>query len=172
MLVRARSAEDEPQLLEIARLVHVQDRYPLYLPDADFRTFLFGHETLGAWVAEEDDTVIGQVALHPRTSAAAMDFAARALGQPADRLGVVARLLVHPERRRLGAGAELLARAAQQAVSMGLWPILDVVQDLAAAVLMYEQQGWLRLGDVTVTFGSDVTIREFVYVAPPSLRPA
>ena len=123
-------------------------------------------------MAEEDKLAIGQVALHPRTSAPAMDLAAGALGQPADRLGVVARLLVHPDHRRLGAGAALLARAAEQAVSMGLWPILDVVQELPAAILMYEKQGWLRLGKVTVTFGTDVTIREFVYVAPPTLRPA
>lgn len=79
---------------------------------------------------------------------------------------------MHPDRRRLGAGAELLSRAAREAVSLSLWPILDVVGDLTAAIRLYEQQGWLRLGRVTVTFRDAVTIEEFVYASPPALRPA
>ena len=172
MLVRERRAADERQLLHIAQLVHEHDGYPPYLPDADYGAFLFGHDTLGAWVAEEDNTVVGQVALHPRSSRPVMDFAADALGQPIDRLGVVARLLVHPDRRGVGAGAQLLSRAAREAVSLNLWPILDVVTDLTAAVRLYEQQGWLRLGRVAVTFREAVTIEELVYVAPPALRPS
>lgn len=172
MLVRERRAADEPQLLQIAQLVHELDGYPLYLPDADYRSFLFGHDTLGAWVAEDDGAAVGQVALHPRSSAPVMELAANALGQPPDRLGVVARLLVHPNRRGAGAGTELLRRAAREAVSLGLWPILDVVRDLAGAVRLYEHEGWLRLGAVTVTFRDTVTIEEFVYVAPLTLRPA
>ena len=172
MLVRERRAADEPQLLQIAQLVHQQDGYPLYLPDADYRAFMFGHDTLAAWVAEDDGVIVGQVALHPRSSAPVMELAADALGQPVDRLGVVARLLAHPNRRGLGAGAELLTRAAREAVSLGLWPILDVVGNLAAAIRLYEQQGWLRLGRVTVTFRDALTIDEFVYLAPPGLRPA
>jgi GNAT superfamily N-acetyltransferase len=172
VLVRDRRAGDEPQLLEIAQLVHVQDGYPLYLPDGDYRTFLFGRHTLGAWVAEHDDEVFGQVALHPRSSAQVMDLAAQALAQPADRLAVVARLLVHPDRRRIGVGAALLARAAHEAVSIGRWPVLDVAQELTAAVVLYERQGWQRLGSVSVTFREAVTIEEFVYLAPPALRPA
>jgi GNAT superfamily N-acetyltransferase len=172
VLVRERRAADEPQLLHIAQLVHEQDGYPLYLPDSDCNGFLFGHDTLGAWVAEEDNTVVGQVALHPCSSAPVMELAADALGQPVDRLGVIARLLVHPDRRGLGAGAELLTRAAREAVSLNLWPILDVVRELVPAVRLYERQGWLRLGSVSVTFRDTVTIEEFIYVAPPALRPA
>lgn len=171
MLVRERQARDESQLLEIAQLVHEQDGYPRHLPDSNYRNFLFGHDALGAWVAEDEGCVIGQVALHPRSSAAVMDFAAHALGQPEHRLGVVARLLVDPNRRRLGAGAELLARAAGASMALGRWPILDVVQDLASAVLLYERRGWVRLGAVTVTFRGGVTVEEYVYLAPVALRP-
>jgi GNAT superfamily N-acetyltransferase len=170
--VRKRRTSDESQLLDIAQLVHERDGYPPYLPDSDYRTFQFGHDTIGAWVAEDELGVVGQVALHPRSSLPVMRMAADALAQPVDRLGVVARLLVHPTRRRLGAGAELLDRAAHEAVELGLWPILDVVKDLADAVLLYERQGWLRIGEVVVTFDSGASIEEFVYVAPPTLRPA
>jgi len=171
VLVRERRTSDEPQLLEIARLVHEQDGYPLYLPDSDYRTFLLGHESLGAWVAEDDACVVGQVALHPHSSSAVMAFATSAFDQPVERLCVVARLLVHPNRRRLGAGAQLLDRAAREAVALGLCPILDVVTDLAAAILLYERQRWIRLGEVTVTFRGGVTIQEYVYVAPLDIRP-
>ena len=150
-------------------MVHERDGYPRHLPGSDYRSFLFGHEALGAWVVESDDRVIGQVALHPHSSKPVMDVATTALGLTADRLGVVARLVVHPDRRGRGAGAELLARAADEAVALGRWPILDVVQDLTAAVLLYERQGWVRLGHVTVTFRNAVTVEEFVYAA--RLRP-
>lgn len=172
MQVRERWASDESELLQIAQRVHVQDGYPLYLPDSDYRSFLFGHDTIGAWVAEDDHGVIGQVALHPRTSAQVMDLAANTLAQPINRLGVVARLLVHPDRRRAGAGAALLAQAAGAAVDRALWPILDVAKELADAVSLYERQGWLRIGEATVTFRGEVTIQEYIYLAPPALRPA
>jgi GNAT superfamily N-acetyltransferase len=170
VLIRERRAGDTPQLLDIARRVRVQDKYPLYLPDSDYTSFLFGHETIGAWIAEADD-VLGQVALHPHSSQPVMELAADALAQPSDRLGVVARLLVHPSRRRLGVGGQLLDRAAKEAVRLGLWPILDVVTELADAVSLYERQGWLRIGELTVTFRGGVTVQEYVYAAPPTLRP-
>lgn len=171
MLVRERREGDAPRLLEIARLVHARDKYPFYLPDSDYARFLFGHETLGAWVAEGDD-VVGQIALHPHSSAPVIELAADVLAEPAARLGVVARLLVHPARRRLGIGAQLLDRAAREAAELGLSAVLDVVTELADAISLYEHQGWVRLGEVTVTFRGDVTVRELVFAAPPHLRPA
>jgi GNAT superfamily N-acetyltransferase len=170
--VRERETADERPLLDIARRVHLLDGYPLYLPDADYASFLFGHATLGAWVAEDGRDVLGQVALHPRASRPVMALAATALNVPDDRLGVVARLLVDPERRRLGAGGALLDRAAREAVSRGLRPILDVVSALGDAIGLYEREGWRRLGEVTVTLGGEATVREYVYAAPSDLGPS
>jgi GNAT superfamily N-acetyltransferase len=170
VLIRDRRAGDKQELLDIARRVHVEDKYPLHLPEDDYENFLFAHETLGAWVAEDRD-VVGQVALHPRSSAPVMELATNGLCQAPDRIGVVARLLVHPNQRRLGVGGQLLDHAAREAAALGLFPILDVVKDLADAVSLYERQGWLRIGEVAVTFRGGVTVEEYVYAAPLGLRP-
>jgi GNAT superfamily N-acetyltransferase len=122
-------------------------------------------------VAESDGDIVGQIAVHERSSAPVMDLAASILAQPTDRLGVIARLLVDPSRRRIGAGAALLEHAACEAVGRGLWPILDVVVDSAGAIGLYERCGWIRAGEVTVTFRSGTTVQEFVYLAPVALRP-
>jgi len=76
VLVRTRCHHDVDPSLKIAERVHAIDGYPPYLPDDDFRAFLLGHETLGAWVIEVAGEPVGQVALHPRSGAPTMALAA------------------------------------------------------------------------------------------------
>jgi hypothetical protein len=59
-----------------------------------------------AWVAERDACLVGHVALRTRPAGPVVDVASEALGQPAGRIGVVARLLVSPDAR----GARLADR--------------------------------------------------------------
>jgi ribosomal protein S18 acetylase RimI-like enzyme len=130
--------------------------------------FLASDDALGAWVAEDDGRILGQVALHRRSARAVMDLATSTLGLPAERLGVVARLVVRPGDRRLGVGRGLLEKATDEATDRGLWPVLDVLSSATAAIALYEGCGWTRAGEVTVTLGSgEVSFEEAVFLAPP-----
>lgn len=169
MLVRTRRHDDVDSLLKIAERVRAIDGYPPYLPGHNFEAFLLGHETLGAWVVEVAGEPVGQVALHPRTGAPAMALASEVLGVEIQRLGVLARLLVSPDHRRLGAARTLLEVAAGAAVERQLVPILDVATQFRAAIALYERCGWTRAGEVEVPLPTGRTLREYVYLAPAPL---
>jgi GNAT superfamily N-acetyltransferase len=158
-------SSDLSDCIELARVVHVNDGYPVYLPE-DLRSFIAVPDNLGVWVAEEAGEVVGHVALRPDSSSAVMVLAEEVTGFPAAKLGVIARLLVSPTARRMGVGRSLLEVATQRAVELGLWPILDVVVQHEAAVRLYQDAGWRRAGIVTVTLGRDVPIEEIVFLGP------
>ncbi len=101
-----------------------------------------------------------------------MECAASSLGVPTEKLGIVARLLVSPDRRRRGIGQTLLHAAATEAVTRGLYPMLDVATHLQSAVDLYEHCAWVRAGQVATHFADGTTLHEFVYLAPPALRPS
>jgi GNAT superfamily N-acetyltransferase len=166
VIVRERTESDLDACLELARVVNETDDYPVYLP-ADLRSFLFPAQAIAAWVAEIDGHIVGHVALHQRGNDTVMQVVADVTGLPADRFGVVARLIVAPEARRLGVGRVLLQTAADDAVDRGLQPMLDVVTRHSAAVRLYEDAKWIRVAEVVVQFG-DVEVEELVYLAPSS----
>jgi GNAT superfamily N-acetyltransferase len=165
MLVRERIDADLDDCVRLARVVHEVDRYPMFLRD-DLRRFIEAPDALAAWVAEQDGEIIGHVALRSRSSTTVVAMASEALELPADRLGVVARLLVSPEHRRHGIARSLLEVACREAYSRGLRPILDVVTHQQAAIALYEKCGWTRAGQVTSRYGDDVVLDEFVYLGP------
>jgi GNAT superfamily N-acetyltransferase len=154
--------------VRLAGIVHANDGYPVYLP-RDLRSFLEMPGAIASWVADRGGEIIGHVALHPGSSKGVMALAEKATGLPAAQLGVVARLLVAPGARRMGVGRSLLRAAADHAAQMGLWPILDVVTHHEAAIRLYEECGWTRVGMVTATFGG-LSVDEFVYLAQPPSR--
>ncbi|MGA3215583.1 MAG: GNAT family N-acetyltransferase [Acidimicrobiales bacterium] len=165
MLLRERLESDLEACELIARAVHEVDRYPTYLPE-DLRVFMATPDALGAWVLDQDGEIVGHVALRPASSPPVMDMASEALGLPADRLGVVARLVVSPRHRRLGFGRLLLHTAASEARARGLWPILDVVAGDKGAIALYESCGWVRAGKVTTRWGEYPEVEELVYLGP------
>jgi len=164
--VRSRTDADIAACSELAHDVHVHDGYPPYVPGGDLRVFLVTPQPLHAWVAEEETHVVGHVVLHPHSSAEVMAVAGGALGVAPARLGVVARLLVHPAARGRGRGRTLLATAAAEATARGLWPILDVATRFTGAVGLYESCGWVRAGRVRTRLPDGTDLDEFVYVAP------
>jgi len=163
--VRLRAGADLERCAELARAVHDADGYPRYLP-GDLRSFIASPDAIAAWVAERDGAIVGHAALHRRSSQPVMQAACAALGVPADRLAVVARLLVSPHARRAGAGRALLQAACGEAGARGLWPILDADVDLTAAARLYENCGWTRAAQVTVRFNDGMSLQEYVYLAP------
>ncbi len=160
-----RDDADLDKCVELAQVVHQVDGYPYYLP-GDLREFLAARGATAAWVAESDREVVGHVALHSWSSAAVMSLASHVSGQPAERLGFVARLLVAPASRRQGIGRSLLLTATDHAVARGLWPVLDVAVHHDTAIALYEKCGWVRVGEVFVRFGHGGGLDEFVYFGP------
>ncbi len=95
-----------------------------------------------------------------------MALAGQYVQRPSNGLGVVARLLVSPQSRRVGVGRSLLNKASEECVSRGLWPILDVVTSHRSAIKLYEASGWVCAGEVTSRFGDGTSLDEFVYLGP------
>lgn len=165
MRIRPRHDPDLGACATLLTAVHAADGYPVNLPH-DPVAFLAPPDTLGAWVAEDGGRLVGHVALRSRTSAPVMAAAAAAAEVGAERLAVVARLLVSPESRRRGVGRALLEAAARRALELGRRPVLDVVRSHTAAVALYDREGWDRAGEVEVTFPSGQTVKELVFLAP------
>jgi ribosomal protein S18 acetylase RimI-like enzyme len=94
-----------------------------------------------------------------------MDQARKALGAPSDDdLAVVARLIVDPRKRRIGAGRALLDHAARAARHRH--PILDVATRYEAANALYTAAGWTNAGEVEMRFADGTVLQSYVYVAP------
>ena len=163
--MRERREADLEQLEVLARRVHTSDRYPIHLPDGDFSRFLTRPSSLSAWVATQDDEIIGHVALNDTTSEPVMGAVA---GLKGDRPAVyVARLLVDPSVRRSGTGRALLKQALQEAVSSGRLPVLDVVDipTAAPAIALYRSEGWVETARVSFDLG-DLHLEEIVFLEP------
>jgi GNAT superfamily N-acetyltransferase len=165
MIVRRRTEVDLDACVEITLAIYELDRYPVSLPP-DMRGFLAWPGAYAAWVAEQSGQIVGHVALHPRTSFPVLERAGQALGQPLENLAVVARLFVAPSARRGGVAQRLLEVAADEAVTRGLWPVLDVATTLVAAIRLYDACGWTCVGQVTVHLDDGMAVDELVYLGP------
>jgi len=161
--IRQRQDADLVQLEAVARRVHATDRYPIYLPDGDFRRFLTQPASIAAWVMTEEDRIVGHVALNDATSNPVMR-AVDDLGN--DRpVRYIARLLVDPSARRTGNGRALLEHARREAVAGGCLPVLDVVDipTAAPALALYRADGWHEIARVSFDLG-DMHLDEIVFV--------
>ena len=115
--------------------------------------------------------MLGHVALHDAAADPTLPAAQRATGLAADRLAVVARLLVSPDARRRGLGRTLLCTATAAAHAHGLRPVLDVLQADSGPVRLYEATGWRRLEPLTLPIEGHPALLLWVYLGPPP-RPA
>jgi GNAT superfamily N-acetyltransferase len=140
--VRPRQPEDLPACAAALRRVYDSSGYPSRWPD-DPEGWIAPRGMVAAWVAEHDGEVAGHVAL---VRGLELDCLLRATGLPAEALGGITRLYVDPRFRRLGLARVLLDTAAGAAVDHGLVPVLDVVDDSAPAIALYERAGWQLVG--------------------------
>jgi GNAT superfamily N-acetyltransferase len=167
LVIRAREERHLDELATIAVEVQRRDGYPG--PHVrDLKSFLVVADALGAWIAELDGRTLGQVVLRRSAPPVVMTCAREALGVTSDdELAVVARLIVDPRMRRLGAGQALLGQAAAAARAVGRHPILDVATRHVAASSLYDAARWTNVGEVEVKFPDEIVIQAFVYIAPP-----
>jgi len=142
--IRFRRDSDLDACLALLRLVHERDGYPVIWPD-DAAAWVSGRGALTAWVAERAGVIVGQVSLRPAAGTPVPVWEA-GTGLPSERLGVVSRLFVDPGHRRTGTGRTLLQVAVAEARRRRLQPVLDVLIRNPDACLLYESQGWTKLG--------------------------
>jgi ribosomal protein S18 acetylase RimI-like enzyme len=83
-------------------------------------------------------------------------------------IGVVSRLMVSPDARGRGLGRRLLTVATAEARRRGMLSALDVVTSYAAAIAMYEAEGWQRIGRIAIPMPNGERVDEYVYVPPTS----
>jgi ribosomal protein S18 acetylase RimI-like enzyme len=145
---RPRTEADLPVL---ARLLAEQQphtgypqRWPLPWP---VEQFLTRSQELGAWVAELDGRVVGHVAVTGVEPSEEADGWSRATGRPLEELATVAVLFVDHTLAGRGVGSALLTVAVEHIRSLGRVPVLDVVQESAGAVRLYERHGWKAVGE-------------------------
>jgi len=164
MVLRARAPGDLDGCVAMLRRVHEISGYPSGWP-SDPGRWLTPARQAAAWVAEDDGTLAGHVALVRGMRAPCL---LRATGRDAGQLGGITRLFVDPVARRKGLARALLDAAADHARTRGLQPVLDVVAGSEAAIALYERSGWQLAGTETATWvtpaGVAPTLR--YYVAP------
>ena len=168
--VRPRTDRDLAACVEALAAVHRHSGYPVNWPDrpADWLTT---RAQLASWVAELDGRVVGHLSLSRATKgdAAPGVWAART-GVGVDVTAVVGRLFVSPAARGHGLGAVLMARAVEEARTLGLHPVLDVVDSDTAATALYERLGWELLDVVEQRWTPDQVVSLRCYAAPGAPR--
>ncbi|MFC7492249.1 MULTISPECIES: GNAT family N-acetyltransferase [unclassified Knoellia] len=118
-------------------------RWPLPFPPEEF---IVRPGELAAWVAVEDQTVVGHVSVTELTRSRMAAEWESATGRPADGLGEVSVLFVAGGRHGSGIGGLLLDTALAEIRRRGLTPMLDVVGDETTAGLFYRRRGWRTVG--------------------------
>jgi len=164
--IRERHEGDVPASAAIAGVLRETDGYPAFLGDGDLEAFVTPSNMIAAWVALDASRIVGHVLLRRSSAPRAAEVAAAALGVDAMHLAFVARLMVLPDVRRRGIARALLATAADGARSRGLLGVLDVLVEDAAAIALYEAEGWQRLGQTTFTMRDGRVFEELVFAAP------
>lgn len=166
MQIRLRSETDIEPCVALLRRTHEVDGYPVYLGNVS-ASFLsaYAREEI-AWVAEIDRQVVGHVALHRTDLDPTLPLAQAASGLPAERLTVLARLLVSPDARRLGVARRLVQTAVAYAHACDLRAVLDVVTDAHGPIAMYTSLGWERVGALTLPVPEHPPLDVWVYLAP------
>jgi GNAT superfamily N-acetyltransferase len=153
-MIRPRREEDLERCAALLRRVYEVDRYPVIWP-ADPAGWLIGRDPLAAWVAEDDQRLLGHLSLHPTDASRARPQWCEGLGVSAEALAVVSRFFVSPDARGQGIGGALIGRAAEHAARHSVRLVLDVAEHNRDAIALYERHGWTRVGTAELALSAE-----------------
>lgn len=162
---RLRTIDDICPCIALLEQVHAADQYPAYWPK-DPQTWLVHRREVRAWVAEQDGSIVGHIAIHDAQGDQALSIWQSLTKRAADQLGVVARLLVDPDTRGQGLGKQLLSAAVEDIHLRGQLPVLDVAEKNTSAVALYDKSKWRRLANFEVATPTDDPLPVIVYAGP------
>lgn len=164
--VEPREPRDLPECVELLRSVHVADSYPKFWPPDPARWIATKRE-VPAWVVRDDSSTIqGHVGVQGVKPGPAADLWTAASGTDPELLLEVNRLFVSPAHRRQRLGEALLAEVVRYAHEQGAQPVLEVSQQGAAAIRLYERLGWRRVGEWELTVDEQRRLPLFLYLGP------
>lgn len=162
--IRPRNPADVEACVDILRVTHQTDGYPLD-PTAVSEDFVVRRGEMGAWVADVDGVVAGHVSLQHPSDSATFRVVHDATGLDREALALVSALFASVTHRHTGVGRALLGHATQAALDEGLRPMLDVGKTLTAAIRLYERAGWVRVGEVVFHLAAG-PFAGWVYLGP------
>jgi GNAT superfamily N-acetyltransferase len=169
MIIRARRQDEIDACVALLADVHAADGYPMYWP-ADPPRWLTPDNLLTAWVAEDENTLLGHVALCSAVGDSAAPLWSAASGLTTERIAVVAKLFVAPSARGRGLGTALLAEACAEARTRDLRPALEVLDHDRGAIALYERTGWHRVASAPAPWarasGGEALLHYYLYIAP------
>jgi GNAT superfamily N-acetyltransferase len=169
-VIRPRRGRDSDALVALLRAVYISDGYPSNWP-SDPSGWLSGRRTIRAWVREEQDELLGHVALTAPDRDRAWPEWQQATGVRSERLAVLRRLFVAPDRRRGGVGAGLVEVAEREAASRGLQPVLDVGADNATAIAFWRNRRWREVGQASLPPGDEGRPLQLLLFVAPTVVP-
>ncbi|HEY0614767.1 MAG TPA: GNAT family N-acetyltransferase [Candidatus Elarobacter sp.] len=149
-MIRARFEPDIEACVKALRLVHETDAYPSRWPD-DPAAWLSPARTIGAWIAVSRGTIVGHIAIGDVDRDADPHLIPEALAA-GRHVCEIMRLFVVPSARRIGTGSSLIDAALGFARAARLHPVLEVSDDRAAAIDLYERSGWHRSATYPATW--------------------
>ncbi|MEU4163192.1 GNAT family N-acetyltransferase [Actinoplanes sp. NPDC026670] len=161
-----RMVEDVPVCVEVLALVHAFDGYPAQWPSHPKAWLVSPREIVALVAKDHDGAVTGHVAVHRATGHPLASQWSYGWGVSIADLAVMSRLIVTPAARRQGVGERLLAAAANEAHGLGLRPVLDVAQDNAAAIRLYERAGWRRIGGLEASQQRRIAVHAYIGPLP------
>ncbi|WP_051840107.1 GNAT family N-acetyltransferase [Streptomyces sp. NRRL F-5126] len=166
--VRPLTEADLPGAAKALVEVHATDGYPVE-GVADPEAWISSPAVLTAWVAVEDERVVGHIAImRPRGEDAVALWREQngVAGGSGERMGVLARLFVVREARRHATGETLMWTAMAYAQDRSLRLVLDVMTKDTAAIRLYERLGWTNIGEATHRYGDGQETPAICYVWP------
>ncbi|MBP0461385.1 GNAT family N-acetyltransferase [Streptomyces montanisoli] len=163
--VRPITDADLPGVAKALVEVHATDGYPVE-GVADPEAWVSSPAVLTAWVAVEDERVVGHIAIMRPLGEDAVALWRERSGETAERMGVLARLFVVREARKHATGETLMRTAMAYAEERSLRLVLDVMTKDTAAIRLYERLGWTNIGEATHHYGDGQETPAICYVWP------
>jgi GNAT superfamily N-acetyltransferase len=165
-MIRPRREQDLQRAAVALRTVYLSDGYPANWPK-DPQRWIAGRQTIGAWVCEHGDQLVGHIALTAADADRAWPQWGEALNLKAESLAEVSRFFVTPNERTKGVGEGLMSSAERAAAGRGLHLVLAVADHNHAAISFYAKRGWHEVGRAALPPGDEGrALRLLLFVAP------